>query len=73
VGSAVAFLALLQGWLLCVGFVCLANVLKIAWGRVGKVHGCLNFCRMSFRVTYNEQGLLQGWNSLLVLPGTAAD
>jgi hypothetical protein len=21
----------------------------------------------------NEQGLLQGWNSLLVLPGTAAD
>ena len=24
---------------LCRGFVCLANVLKIAWGRVGKVMG----------------------------------
>ena len=23
--------ALLQGWLLCVGFVCLANVLALAW------------------------------------------
>jgi hypothetical protein len=23
---------------------------------------------MLFRVTYNEQGLLQGWNSLLVRP-----
>jgi len=30
VGCALAFLDLLQGWLLCVGFVCLANVLKIA-------------------------------------------
>jgi len=29
-------LAILQGWLLCVGFVCLANVLKIAWGRAAK-------------------------------------
>jgi len=37
VGCVLAFLALLQGWLLCVGFVRLANVLKIAWGRVGKV------------------------------------
>jgi hypothetical protein len=37
VGCALAFLALLQGWLLCVGFVCLANVLKIAWGWVCKV------------------------------------
>jgi hypothetical protein len=25
------------------------------------------------RMTHNEQGLLQGWNSLLVQPGTAAD
>jgi len=37
VGCAMAFLALLQVWLLCVGFVCLANVLKIALGCVGKV------------------------------------
>ena len=24
-------------------------------------------------IVANERGLLQGWNSLLVLPGTAAD
>jgi hypothetical protein len=24
-------------------------------------------------IAANERGLLQGWNSLLVLPGTAAD
>ena len=37
VGSALAFLALLQGLFLCVGFVSLANVLKMARGLVGKV------------------------------------
>ena len=25
------------------------------------------------RIAYNERGLLLGWNSLLVLPGTAAE
>jgi hypothetical protein len=40
---------------------------------------CLNFLLCSFIVVSsvmlaaNGQGLLQGWNSLLVLPGTAAD
>ena len=40
VGCALAFLAL-QGWLLCVCFVWLvpqkSGMLKIAWGRAGKV------------------------------------
>jgi len=31
--------ALLQGWLLSVGFCVPCHVLKIAWGRVGKVMG----------------------------------
>jgi hypothetical protein len=37
VGCALAFLSLLQGWLSCVGFAGLKNLLKIAQGRVGKV------------------------------------
>ena len=35
-GSVGTRQALLQGSLLFVGFVCLANVLKIAWGRAAK-------------------------------------
>ena len=36
---------------------------------------CINLCKdeeVEFMAA-NEQGLLQGWNSLLVQPGTAAD
>jgi hypothetical protein len=34
---------------------------------VSKLLGCIA------KITANGQGLLQGWNSLLVQPGTAAD
>jgi hypothetical protein len=39
-----------------------------------KLYGrCLNRKMIVFKITANEQGLLQDWNSLFVQPGTAAD
>ena len=49
--------ALLQGWLLCVGFVCLANVPDLVRWVVSAKSWMLKCCRMSFRVTYNDRAL----------------
>ena len=40
-GLCVGIFSSLQGGLCAWGFVCLANVLKIAWGSVEKVMGCV--------------------------------
>ena len=42
----------LQGWL-CVGVLCALQCAKNSVGSCRQSHGCLNVCRMSFRVTYN--------------------
>jgi hypothetical protein len=59
--GALAFLALCK-----VGFVswfCVpCNVLKIAWGRVGKVMDACMFAECRFRVTYNASGLAKYGN-----------
>ena len=70
-GLCVGIFSSLQGWL-CVRVLCFLQCAKNSVGSGRQSHGCLIVCRMSFRVTYNEQVLLQVWHSLLVLPGTAA-
>ena len=42
----------LQGWL-CVGVLCALQCAKNSVGSCRQSHGCLNVCRISFRVTYN--------------------
>ena len=70
-GLCVGIFSSLQGWL-CVRVLCFLQCAKNSVGSCRQSHVSLNLCRMLFRVTYNEQVLLQVWNSLLVLPGTAA-
>jgi hypothetical protein len=71
-GLCVGIFSSLQGGL-CVGVLCALQCAKnsVVSGRQG--HGCFYMCRMLFRVTYNEQGLLAGLELLLCPPGTAAD
>jgi hypothetical protein len=60
-GSALAFLALCKVGFVS-GFCVPCNVLKIAWGRVGKVMDDCLCAGCYFRVTYNEQGFAQVGN-----------
>ena len=57
-GLCVGIFSSLQGWL-CVWVLCALQCAKNSMGSCRQSHGCLNVCRMSFRVTYNEQVLLQ--------------
>lgn len=52
-GCALAFLALLQGWLLCGGFCVPCKCAKNSVGSGRQSHGCLFMCRMFNRVAYN--------------------
>ena len=60
-GLCVGIFSSLQGWL-CVGVLCALQCAKNSVGSCRQSHGCLNVCRMSFRVTYNDQGLPQVWD-----------
>ena len=51
-GLCVGIFSSLQGWL-CVGVLCALQCAKNSVGSGRQSHGCLNVCRMSFRVTYN--------------------
>ena len=51
-GLCVGIFSSLQGWL-CVGVLCALQCAKNSVGSCRQSHGCLNVCRMSFRVTYN--------------------
>ena len=55
-GLCVGIFSSLQGWL-CVGVLCALQCAKNSVGLGRQSHGCLNICRMSFRVTYNGFGL----------------
>ena len=55
-GLCVGIFSSLQGWL-CVRVLCALQCAKNSLGSCRQSHGCLNVCRMSFRVTYNGQGL----------------
>ena len=57
-GLCVGIFSSLQGWL-CVWVLCALQCAKNSMGSCRQSHGCLNVCRMSFRVTYNEQGFVQ--------------
>jgi len=59
-------LALLQGWLLCVGFVHLANVPKCVWAVEFKCPAATR--TVAGRVAANEQGLLQFGDLKFVSP-----
>ena len=52
-GLCVGIFSPLQGWL-CVGVLCALQCAKNSEGSGRQSHGCLNVCRMSFRVTYNN-------------------
>ncbi|OHC87622.1 MAG: hypothetical protein A2546_00070 [Sphingobacteriia bacterium RIFOXYD2_FULL_35_12] len=54
-GCELAFLALCKVGL-CVGVLCALQCAKNSVGSGQQSHGCLNVCRMSFRVTYNVRG-----------------
>ena len=51
-GLCVGIFSSLQGWL-CFGVLCALQCAKNSVGSCRQSHGCLNFSRMSFRVTYN--------------------
>ena len=51
-GLCVGIFSSLQGWL-CVGVLCALQCAKNSVVSCRQSHGCLNICRMSFRVTYN--------------------
>ena len=51
-GLCVGIFSSLQGWL-CVGVLCALQCAKNSVGSGRQSHGCLNVCKMSFRVTYN--------------------
>ena len=53
-GKCVGIFSSLQGWL-CVGVLCALQCAKNSVGSCRQSHGCLNVCRMSFRVTYNAR------------------
>ena len=67
VGCALAFLALLQGWL-CVGILCALQCAKNSVGSGRQSHVSLYMCRMFNRVTHNEQGFVQAWDLKNVRP-----
>ena len=50
-----------------VTFGCCPKEQRVTVNSMIKVNDCF------IKVAANGQGLLQGWNSLVVLPGTAAD
>ena len=52
-GLCVGIFSSLQGWL-CVRVLCALQCAKNSVGSGRQSHGCLNVCRMSFRVTHNE-------------------
>jgi len=49
------------------------NQSQPAWKLTVLINTILKFTVCRSTITANGQGLLQGWNSLLVQPGTAAD
>ena len=55
-GLCIGIFSSWQGWL-CVRVCVPCHVLKIAWGRVGKVMDDYICAGCFFRVTYNEKGL----------------
>jgi len=59
----------LQGLALCLA-LCACNVLKIAWGSVGKVLGCVNLTRCANRVSANVGRLCAGGGLEFRLPVT---
>jgi hypothetical protein len=61
----VSIFSSLQGWL-CVGVLCVLQCAKNSVGSCRQSHRCLNVCRMSFRVTYNVDGLLLCWGFISV-------
>ena len=58
-GLCVGIFSSLQGWL-CVGVLCALQCAKNSVGSGRQSHGCLNVCRMSFRVTYNGSHICEG-------------
>ena len=60
-GLCVGIFSSLQGWL-CVRVLCALQCAKNSVGSGRQSHGCLNVCRMSFRVTYNVRGLAKYGN-----------
>ena len=59
-GLCVGIFSSLQGWL-CVGVLCALQCAKNSVGSGRQSHGCLNFSRMSFRVTYNVKAFAMAW------------
>ena len=66
-GLCVGIFSSLQGWL-CVEVLCALQCAKNSVGACRQSLGCLNVCRMSFRVTYNEQVLPKCRESNSVCP-----
>jgi len=66
-GLCVGIFSSLQGWL-CVEVLCALQCAKNSVGACRQSLGCLNVCRMSFRVTYNDHGFVQVGDFITVRP-----
>ena len=71
-GLCVGIFSSLQGWL-CVEVLCALQCAKNSVGACRQSLGCLNVCRMSFRVTYNVEALVMWRHSVFRPPSATAD